>query len=102
MLQEFRNFDVNRKTTDELVALAAFGRHLRDEYDHQQLDEPDWLDVQLKSLRREIRAKNADKLEARKKEIELRLEGMKSPTQKKAELIKEQAKITKMLEEIGA
>jgi len=102
LLNEFRNFDANRMDINQLISLAAFGRALRDEYEHNQIEEPDWLDIQLKTLRREIRTRNADKLEARRRDITTRLESLKTPGQKKAELLKEKAQLDKQLAEIGA
>jgi hypothetical protein len=101
MLSNFKNFQADRMDIDELVALAAFGRTLRAEYEQHQLDEPEFIDTQLKSLRREIHARNADKLEARRKEINSRLETLKSPTQRKSELLKEKAEIDKQLAHVG-
>jgi len=97
MLANFKNFSADRMSLDELVALAAYGRQLREEYDQHQLEEPDFVDSQLKSLRREIHARNADRLEARRKEITSRLESLKTPTQRKSELLKERAEIDKQL-----
>jgi phosphoenolpyruvate synthase/pyruvate phosphate dikinase len=97
MLAQFKNFQADRMDIDELVALAAYGRSLRDEYEKHNLDEPEFVDAQLKSLRREISARNADKLESRRKEINARLETLKTPTQRKSELLKERAEIDKQL-----
>src|ERR1700678_404735 len=66
-LAQFKNFAADRMDIDELVALMAFGKSLRAEYDALQMEEPNFLDIQLKSLRREITARTADKLEARKR-----------------------------------
>jgi hypothetical protein len=101
-LQQLRNFQADRMDLDELVALAAFGRQLRAEYEAHQLDEPDWVDIQIKSLRREIHSRNADRLEARRKEIGARLESLKTPTEKKAALTKELRELEKQLAEVGA
>lgn len=101
MLKELQSFSTDRLSVDELVALASFGRTLRDEYEKHQLDEPEWLDVQLKTLRREIHTRNAEKLEARRREINARLESLKTPAQKKTELLKEKQEIDKQLAAIG-
>lgn len=101
MLNQLKTFDANRLDMDELVYLAALGRAIREEYEALGLDEPDWVDVQLKTIKREIHARNADKLEKRRREIETRLEGLKTPTQKKQELLREKAQIEKQLAEVG-
>lgn len=93
MLHEFKTFNKERLQMDEVVALAAFGRALRAEFESHQIEEPEWLDVQLKTLRREIQSRNADAIEARRREIRLRLDGLKTPSEKRAELEKELASL---------
>jgi len=101
VLSQLKTFTADRLDLDELVALATFGRQMRSEYEAHQLEEPEWLDVQLKSLRREIHSRNADKLEARRREITSRLDALKTPTEKRAELLKEKAKLDKQLAEVS-
>ncbi len=101
-LEQFRNFNVDGLDIDELVALSVFGRQLRAEYESLQIEEPEWVDVQLKSLRREIHVRNANALEARKREIDSRLDALKSPGQRKTELLNERAQIDKALKAVGA
>ncbi len=102
MLQQFKSFDVDRLDTDELIGLLAFGQLLRAEYEKLEMDEPDWVNDKIKTLKRELRAKNAEKLAARAREINSRLESLKTPTQRKSELQKELSKIQKQLEEVPA
>ena len=96
-LASFKTFSADRMDIDELVALHAFGKSLRAEYDTLQLEEPSFVDLQLKSLRREITARTADKLESRKRELTARIDSLKTPAQKKTELEKELAAIEKQL-----
>jgi len=100
MLEHFKNFDVNRMSIEQLVSLAAYGRQLRDEYEHLQLEEPDWVDVQLKALRREIASKNADHLEALLREKKSRLEALKTPGEKRATIEKEIVGLQKQLAKV--
>jgi hypothetical protein len=100
-LNEFKNFDANRLSLEELVSLSAFGTALRQEYETLQLDEPDFLDSQLKSLKREIRTRNADRLEKSLREKRARLETLKTPTQRKTELQKEIKELENQLAEVG-
>lgn len=102
MLEQFKNFIADRMTMDQLIGLAAFGRQLRAEYEAHQVEEPNWVDVQLKALRREIAAKNSDALAARKSEINARLDGLKTPAEKKADLLKEKKKIDEQLAAVGS
>lgn len=102
MLNDFKTFTADRLDIHQLVALAAFGRTLRAEYEEFQIDEPTWVDTQLKALRREIHSRNADNLEKRRSEINTRLESLKTPAEKKAALLKELTKLNKDLAEVGA
>jgi hypothetical protein len=87
MLDQFRNLDTNRLDIAQLVTMAAFGRILRAEYEAVQIDEPSWLDTNLKSIRREIHARNADQVEKLLKEKRAKLENLKTPAEKKKELL---------------
>jgi hypothetical protein len=100
-LHNFRNFEADRLDIDELIYLAAVGSLLRSEYEKHQLEEPDWVDIQLKSLRREILARSADKLEARRREVVARLDNLKTPAQRKQELLKEKAEIDRKLQSVA-
>src|SRR5260370_41917897 len=102
LLNQFANFDVDRVSVDELVELSQFGRALRLEYEALQLEEPEWVDVQLKTIRRTIHARNADALEARRREINARLDSLKTPGEKRAELLKEKQKLDAQLKAVGA
>jgi hypothetical protein len=94
MLNTFKNFNIDGLDIDELVVLHSFGTQLRSHYASMQLEEPEYIGVQLNSLTREIGVRTADKREARVREIKSRLESLKSPDQKRAELEKELASLT--------
>jgi hypothetical protein len=101
-LSQFQSFNVDQTSLDELVALSLFGRQLRSEYEALQLEEPEWVDIQIKTLKREIHARNADSLEARRRDVNARLESLKSPGEKRQELLKEKAKLDAQLKAVGA
>ncbi len=85
-LTQFKTFNADRMDVDELVALLAFGKILRATYVEENIDEPEFVNTQLKSLRREINDRNADKIAARKRELVARIDGLKTAAQKKVEL----------------
>lgn len=89
MLADLKSFNKDRLDLDEMVALAAFGRMLRAEYEAQKVEEPEFLDVQLKTLRREIASKMDDKRETRRRQIKTQLQSLKTPAERRAELEKE-------------
>ncbi len=93
-LSSFKNFNVDRVTdVDELVAGVVFGKALRAEFEALQLETPAYIDAQLNALRREITSRNADSIAARERELVARIDSLKTPAQKKAELEAELAKI---------
>jgi hypothetical protein len=101
-LDQLKNFNVDGLDMEELVALSLLGRQIRAEYEALQIEEPAWVDVQIKALRREIHVRNANALESRRREIDLRLDSLKTPGQKKQELLNERAQIDKALKAVGA
>lgn len=88
-LASFKNFSADRMDVDELVALYAFGTGFKGTYEELNLDVPEDVELKLKTLKREIRARTADKLEAEKRRIKAQLEGLKTTSEKKAELRKQ-------------
>lgn len=96
MLEQLKNFAANRMNIDELVALAAYGRTLVAEYEAHEVECPEWVAEQLKALHREIKLKNADRIAARLRDAQTRLESMQTPNEKKAKLRTEIARLKKL------
>jgi hypothetical protein len=86
MLHDFETFDADRCSLEQLVTLAAFGRGLRAEHEALGIEEPEWVGSQLKAVRREVAARNADSIEKRIREKKSRLEALKPPEEKRAAL----------------
>ena len=86
-----KNFNADRLDMEDLVGLLADSKALRTEYEALQIEEPEYIDTTIKAIRREITARNADKIAARKRELTARIDSLKTPAQKKAELEKELA-----------
>lgn len=76
MLEQLRNFDAKRLDLEELVELSAIGTTIKNEFDRVTVETPEWLDANLKSLRREIKARQADQIEAALREKRLQVERM--------------------------
>lgn len=93
MLEEFRNFNKDAASLDDLVVLAAFGRALRAEYDAQKVDEPEFVSTQLNELRREIGTRIADKRSARVRELRAQRENLKTAAEKREAIEKELAEL---------
>ena len=84
-----KNFNAERLDLDELVGILADAKALRIEYESLQVEEPAFLDSTIKAIRREVNSRNSDKIAARKAELKARLDALKSPKEKAAELRKE-------------
>jgi hypothetical protein len=97
VLSELKNFDANRASIDEMVALRAFARGLVTEYAEQKVDLPEWIETQATSLDRQILAKNHDRLAARRKELQARADNLKTTAERRAEIRKELAQLDKVL-----
>ncbi len=85
-LKEFENFDKDRYSLNELVALSAFGRFYRAEWETMGLEVPDTVDRNIKTLRREIHARAADALESRLAKAKARLASLATPEERRVGL----------------
>lgn len=85
MLAELKNLDVDRISLEEAVALSAFGKLLRSEFEVNQSEIPEWLSSRIKELSREIHARQADALEKRLRELKLRRESLKPAEKRRQE-----------------
>jgi len=101
MLEKYQNFDKDRLTLDELVELSAFGRSIRSEYEALNIPEPEFVDIQLKALRREITVRNADALEAELRKINARLTQLATPEERREALRKQKAEIEEKLKGVA-
>jgi hypothetical protein len=93
MLEKLRSFDVDRLDVEEAIALSAFARSLKSEYEALGGEAPEWLDNRTRELRREIRARQQDGIEKRLHEAQARLEALKPAAERREEL---QAEIDKL------
>lgn len=85
-LNEFRNLTTDRMDMAQLLALAAFGRTLADEYDIRGLEQPEWLTENLGAVGREIDVRRKDELRRQLKQTEFELERIKPAAEKRKEL----------------
>jgi len=99
MLEQLRNCLADRLDLQQAVALSAFARTLRAEFEAHQIEEPDWLGEKIKMLHREIRAMNADAVAARLRSARARLEALRTPDEKRAQLQKEISELEALVAE---
>jgi hypothetical protein len=87
VLDSFRAINTDRNNTDELVALTAFGKTLRAEYDAHKLTVPGWVDDNLEVLRREIASRRTDELKKQLRDKKARLEAL-TPTEERRDQLR--------------
>lgn len=96
-LATFKTYSADRMDVEEMISLSAFGKGLKAEFAEFGLEVPEFVELQLKSLRRDIKSKVSDKLEAEKKRLQSQLENLKTPQERKTELRKQLAKVNDQL-----
>jgi hypothetical protein len=93
MLELLKRFDVNRMDIEQLVELSAFGRGFEAEYRTLGLSVPEFVEIQLKSLRREIKSRVADAKESKLRQMKLNRASLRTTEEKRAELDKQIAEL---------
>lgn len=93
MLAELKNFTASRMDLEELVELSAKARTLEGEFGTLGVDLPEWIGVQIKSLRREIKSRNAESLAAKLTSLKARRAAIATPDEKRQRLDTEIAEL---------
>lgn len=99
MLAELKNFTASRMDLEELVELSAKARILEAEFGSLKVDIPDWIGVQIKSLRREIKMRHAESLAAKLASLKSRRAAIATPDEKRARLDEEIVELEKQVVE---
>lgn len=86
MFDQLKNLDIDRMDLDEAVALLAFGKAVRAEYDSVQVEVPEWVDARIRELKREIHARQADSRDKRLRELKARREALKPAEERRSEI----------------
>ena len=89
-----RNDASRRRPVGGLVFLSATATGLRGEFEKLNVEVPEWLDTRSRELKREIHTRQQDATDKRVREIRSRLDALKTPSEKRAELEAELTKIT--------
>lgn len=93
MLSELKNFTASMASIDELVEMSAQARVIEAEFLTLGVDLPAWFRLTVESLRREIRTKNADAVAAKIRDLELRHDALKTPSERREALEAEIARL---------
>lgn len=91
MLESFKKFNAEAADLDELIEVAAFGRHFRAEYEALNVPTPEYVDDNLRVIRREIDARLADKRAARVRELKATRDSLKTAQERRDAIDKELA-----------
>lgn len=97
MLERLKNLNIDGMDIDEAVALSAFARGMKAEYDTLALETPEWLDTRIREVRREIKSRTQDLLERRLREAKARREALKPATERRQEVDDEIARLEKLV-----
>lgn len=99
ILDTLKRVNIDGVDLEKAIALLAFGRTLQAEYAELELETPDWLNVRLRELRREINTRVADAKEKRLSELKSRRETLETPEVRRKKI---DAEIKKLEQEVGA
>ena len=103
MLIELKSFTSSaRFDTEELVAIATFGRAYEAEFNQLGIQAPEWLSNQLKAVRRELRSRHADAVQNKLRTAKARLETLRTPDEKRTAALAEIEALEKQAAELGA
>lgn len=86
MLNQLRNLALDRMDMAEMVALAAFGRSMAEEYEVRAMEAPEWLTESLEALGGEIAARRKDELRRQLKQVDYEIDRIKPAAEKRKEL----------------
>lgn len=93
MLETFKGFNTEVADLDELVAMAAFGRNFRAEFESLNVSVPEFVDDQLRTIKREIETRVADRRAARVRELKAQRDSLKTAAEKREAIEKELASL---------
>jgi hypothetical protein len=85
-INALKTFTVERMDVYEMIGLLDDAERLRSRCESMNVDEPDFLGLTINTLKREIRSRMADKLEAEKRRLTAQLDALKTNAERKAEL----------------
>lgn len=100
MLDLLKDFDVKRLDLDQLIELSAYGRMMAEEYQRSG-EAPDWLETNIKQVRRELRVRQADQWEKDLREKKARLEAKMPAEEQRQKLAAEIAELEKKMSGVG-
>lgn len=93
MLEDFKKFNAEGAGLDELVELAAFGRQFRAEHETLNVPVPEYVDDNLRAIRKEIGSRLDDRRATRIRELKAQRENLKTAQERREAIDRELAEL---------
>lgn len=93
MLDSLRRVNTETIDPEEIVALLAFAKGYKAEFDANAMPTPEWVDDKIRALKRELETRNADQKQRRLRELKSQRESLLSAAEKRQKLDEEIAKL---------
>jgi hypothetical protein len=97
MFEQLKQYETDHHSLDELVALEAFGRLVRQGFESRAFEAPAWLDDTLRAISSEIAVMARGALELRLREARARVAVNLSRDERKEQAQKEVERLEKLL-----
>jgi len=97
MIEKLKSFSSTKYSLDELLALSAFQRSVRQEYESVWIDVPDWLDQSGRAILTAIKDRVRDELERKLASAKARRASLKTADERRKEADEEIAALTAKL-----
>ncbi len=92
-IDQLKNLQLPRLDLDEAIALSAFARTIKSEYEHVDAEAPVWLDDSIREIRNEIRDRLRDSVQKRLRELYARRDALSTAEEKRAKIAEEIKKL---------
>lgn len=97
MLRELKNLNVDTREMEELIALSAFAKSMKAEYEFREMEVPEWIGDRLTLLNSEIRTRRHDELTRALREKKIRRQQMAPREERVAQLDADIERLEKQL-----
>ena len=90
---ELRELDIRSLEVEDLVMLSSTLKAFRGEFGALEVDTPEWVDIRIRDITRELASKKQAVRDARVREINAELKKLQTEAEKRKDLQKELAKL---------
>lgn len=93
MLDQIRNFQADKNGLEDLIHLLSVATGLRQTYESVQVESPEWLDRNMKAIRRAIKDRTADDAARRLAKLKAQRTTLLTASERRAQIDEEIAKL---------